>query len=190
MFRWLLGSSSNKFYRTEVLIDSFLMERFLIFPQRLGIFSWNQGNTNKISWETIWHSLPPPQPFPKLKSEIWCMCKLQFLDTIHNLSAKFHMEEISSYHFLNFPLWPWQVKLIGDVINLIMWLYLTKGYWIINYTLTINSTCDHSDDIIYCLLLSIVITGASLNFIPCPPIQGSPLGSGQYGGTIAFLVKK
>ena len=27
-----------------------------------------------------------------------------------------------------------------------------------------------------------VMTGTSLNFIPCPPIQGSPLESGQYGG--------
>ena len=55
IFRWLLGGSSNKFQGIEVLIDSFPIERFLISPQRLGIFSWNHDSTNKISWETFWH---------------------------------------------------------------------------------------------------------------------------------------
>ena len=55
IFRWLLGDSSNKFQGIEVLIDSFPIERFLISPHRLGIFSWNHDNTNKISLLTCWH---------------------------------------------------------------------------------------------------------------------------------------
>ena len=29
------------------------------------------------------------------------MCKLQFLNTTHNLLTKYHMDEISSYYFLS-----------------------------------------------------------------------------------------
>ena len=52
---------------------------------------------------------------PKLKSEIWVIYKLQL--TTDNVLFKFHMEEISSYHFLNIPWKFWQVKSISDVIN-------------------------------------------------------------------------
>ena len=41
--------------------------------------------------------------------------------------------------------------------------------------LIINYSCDQTDGIIYGLLLSMIITDPSLNFITCPPIQTSPL---------------
>ena len=80
------------------------------------------ANINKIFAETFLH----PQ--------IWdlkylLMCKLQYLDTIHNLMNKFHMERKSSntcksmnlnlkndLHYIGDTLW--QTKLFDNFINL------------------------------------------------------------------------
>ena len=63
-----------------------------------------------------------------------CMCKLKYLNLIHCLMIKFHVQEINPYHFLNFLRWyevqtyiedrPGQMKLIGDIINLVTWCLL------------------------------------------------------------------
>ena len=65
------------------------------------------------------------------------MLKLQFLNTTHNLQTKFHIENIGPFHLFNFLAEykvrtstgdnSWYVTYIGDVLNLITWLYLKKG---------------------------------------------------------------
>ena len=54
------------------------------------------------------------------------------------------------------------MKLIGNVINLIMWVYLNK---VSGLQITYKAR-DQTDGVTYLLLLSRAITGPSFNFIP------------------------
>ena len=63
-----------------------------------------------------------------------CMRKLKFLNVTYNLLTKFLMEKNQARLLFNFLPWyevptytgdtVWQIKLISDVINLIIWLCL------------------------------------------------------------------
>ena len=82
---------------------------------------------------------PPPVGIIFSAHFLWnydylCMCKLQYLNIIHCLMIKFHVQEINHQHFLNFLRWyevqtytedrPGQMKFIGDIINLVTWCLL------------------------------------------------------------------
>ena len=76
----------------------------------------------QICWE-LWHQQVGSLKYLRMR-------KLQFLNNIDNLLTDFLMEKISRFHFFNFLIWyevqtctgntPWQMKLIGNVINVII----------------------------------------------------------------------
>ena len=66
------------------------VQKILIFPGPLGIFSWNFGNIN-----IIFITKKFLQPLVE-NIKYTRMIKLQFLNTTHNLLAMFHMKKIGT----------------------------------------------------------------------------------------------
>ena len=116
-----------------------------------------------------------------------------YLSTTYNLLTKFHTKKFSPLQFINFLTWyefttstwdsPWQMKFIGNLVNLITWVYLQK---VSDPQITYKAR-HQTGDVMYCLLLSRVITVPSFNFIPYVKVKIS--GSYAHASTKLFMYK-
>ena len=91
-------------------------QQFLVSSEQLVVFLWNFGNVKKIFLETF------------------CMHKFPFHNNSYKLLSKFHTEKNWFFTVFQLPDMTWSLNLnwgyplaktsIGNVINLIIWLYL------------------------------------------------------------------
>ena len=87
------------------------------------------------------------------------------------------MDKISPFHFFKFLAWyevetytkdtPLRLKLIGEVINLIMWLCLKA----VSGPLITHLACDQIDDVIYRHLLPRAVTSLSCTCMPYEEVE-------------------